>query len=342
MSGGAAGNGLLLAADVGGTKTAIALAAPGPRPRIVEQRVFASQDYPSLHSIVVEFLGGARAGNPGAGIAAACFALAGPVDGGLGTLTNLGWKVEAASLERAFSIGRVRLVNDFAAAGRGIECLGASDLETLQAGEPEERGMRLVVGAGTGLGMCLVTWRDSGYAVHPTEAGHADFAPVDAIQDQLLLHLRREFGRVSYERVVSGPGLSRIFTFLQATGAGTASRELQEALRGRDGAAEVIAEYAAARQDPLAARALDIFVTAYGAFTGNMALAALAHGGVYLAGGIAPKIAAKLKDGIFMGAFVNKGRFRGLLSTIPVHVVMTPQIGLTGALLEAQRLRGAP
>jgi glucokinase len=328
--------GCLLAADVGGTKTAIALAAAGPRPRILARSVFPSREYPSLTSIVVEFLEGARAAAPGAAIESACFALAGPVEERFGTLTNLGWQVEADTLQRAFGIGRVKLVNDFAAVGRGIESLGYADLETLQGGQPAERGVRLVVGAGTGLGMCLLTWQGDGYAVHASEAGHADFAPVDPVQDQLLLHLRREFGRVSYERVVSGPGLTRIFAFLEATG-GPASKELKEAFRQRDDA-EVIAEFAATRTDPLAMRALDIFVTAYGAFAGNMALATLAHGGVFLAGGIAPKIAAKLKDGVFMGAFLNKGRFRGLLATIPVHVVMSPEIGLHGALLEAHRL----
>lgn len=341
MTAGDAGRRCLLAADVGGTKTAIALAAPASQPQILAQRVYSSRDYPSLQSIVMEFLESSRAAVPAPAIAAACFALAGPVDDRFGTLTNLGWKVEAGALAHAFSIERVRLINDFAAAGRGVEYLGPPDIETLQAGQPLERGVRLVVGAGTGLGMSVLTWQESGYVVHATEAGHADFAPVDTIQDQLLLHLRREFGRVSYERVVSGPGLARIFTFLQASGAGTPSRELQEAFQQRDGGAEVIAEFASARHDPVAARALDIFVTAYGAFAGNMALAVLARGGVYLAGGIAPKIAPKLKDGVFIGAFVNKGRFRGLLTTIPVHVVMTPQIGLYGALLEANRLGAA-
>ena len=338
IANGGAGRGCLLAADVGGTKTALALALPGPQPQILAQtqKVYPSQGYPSLQSIVMEFLEDARPAVPDATLAGACFALAGPVDGNFGTLTNLGWQVEAETLKRAFHIGRVRLVNDFAAVGRGIEFLRPSDIETLQAGQPVERGVRLVVGAGTGLGMCLVTWQGDGYAVHSSEAGHADFAPVDPVQDQLLLHLRREFGRVSYERVVSGPGLTRIFAFLEATGA-AASKDLKEAFQRRDDA-EVIAEFAAARNDPVAMRALDIFVTAYGAFAGNMALAALARGGVFLAGGIAPKIAPKLKDGVFIGAFVNKGRFRGLLSTIPVHVVMAPEIGLYGALLEANRL----
>jgi glucokinase len=333
---GGAGRGCLLAADVGGTKTAIALAAAGSRPQILARRVFSSRSYPSLQSIVGEFLDGERASVPGASIAAACFALAGPTDEHFGTLTNLGWQVEADALKRAFGIGQVKLVNDFAAVGRGIECLEPADLETLQPGRPVEHGVRLVVGAGTGLGMCILSWDGDGYAVHPSEAGHADFAPVDPVQDELLLYLRREFGRVSYERVVSGPGLTRVFAFLEATGA-AASKELKEAFQRRDDA-EVIAEFAASRNDPVAMRALDTFVTAYGAFSGNMALATLARGGVYLAGGIAPKIAAKLKDGIFIGAFLNKGRFRGLLTTIPVHVVMTPDIGLNGALLEARRL----
>jgi glucokinase len=163
---------------------------------------------------------------------------------------------------------------------------------------------------------------------------------VDEQQDRLLAHLRRTYGRVSYERVVSGPGLMRIFSFLQETGVGVPSKQLRDADKTRKDTAELIAEFALAKLDPLAVRALDLFVAAYGAFAGNMALATMAQGGVYIAGGIAPKIAPKLKDGAFMRAFTSKGRFSDLLATMPVHVVMNPLVGLHGALLEAARLCG--
>ena len=266
--------------------------------------------------------------------------MAGPVAANSATLTNLDWKIAGNALAAELRLPEVRLMNDFAAAGLGITRLAANELETLQTGSPVAQAARLIIGAGTGLGVGLLTWQDNGYAVHPSEAGHADFAPVDELQDKLLLHLRRTYGRVSYERVVSGPGLMRIFSFLQETGAGVPSRQLRDADKTRQDTAELIAEFALAKLDPLAVRALDLFVAIYGAFAGNMALATLARGGVYIAGGIAPKIAAKLKEGAFMRAFNSKGRFSEVLATMPVQVVMNPQVGLYGALLEAGRLSG--
>jgi glucokinase len=330
--------GHLLVADVGGTKTAIALATAGPAPAIIELSVYPSQDFASLETVVAEFLARPEVARHGGEVGAACFSVAGPVADNASSLTNLGWKVDGAALASSFSLRAVEVINDFAAAGQGIESLPDADLTTLQAGAPVERGNRLIIGAGTGLGVGLLTWRDGGYAVHASEAGHADFAPVDELQDRLLVHLRRAFGRVSYERVVSGPGLMRIFSFLQETGAGMPSKPLQDASRKNADTAEVIAEFALAKLDPLAVRALDLFVSVYGAFAGNMALATLARGGVYIAGGIAPKIAPKLKNGVFMRAFTSKGRFSGLLESVPVRVVNNPRVGLLGALRVAGRL----
>lgn len=332
----------LLAADVGGTKAAFALAAAaGARPQIVAQRVYSCQEFDSLQPIVADFLQSEPVAGHRATIAAACLSVAGPVAGNSTTLTNLGWKVSGNALAAELRLPEVRLMNDFEAVGLGINRLARSELETLQEGSPVARGARLVIGAGTGLGVGLLTWQDDGYAVHPSEAGHADFAPVDELQDKLLVHLRRTFGRVSYERVVSGPGLMRIFSFLQETGAGLPSKQLRDAEKTRQDTAELIAEFGVAKLDPLAVRALDLFVAVYGAFAGNMALATLAHGGVYISGGIAPKIAAKLKEGAFLRAFAAKGRFSELLATIPVHIVMNPQVGLHGALVEAARMGGA-
>lgn len=331
----------LLAADVGGTKVALALAAAGAaRPEIVVHRVYACQEFAGLQPILADFLQQPQvAGHRGA-IAAACFSVAGPVASNSATLTNLDWKISGNALAVELRLPEVRLMNDFSAAGLGITRLAPNELETLQAGSPVAQAVRLIIGAGTGLGVGLLTWQDDGYTVHPSEAGHADFAPVDELQDKLLGHLRRTYGRVSYERVISGPGLMRIFSFLQETGAGLPSKQLRDADKKRQDTAELIAEFALAKLDPLAVRALDLFVAVYGAFAGNMALATLARGGVYIAGGIAPKIAPKLKEGAFMRAFTNKGRFRDLLAAMPVHVVMNPQVGLYGALLEASRMRG--
>lgn len=327
-------------ADVGGTWTTIALAPAGTDPAIAVHRVYPSQDYDGLEAIVAEFLARPEVVERGGRIEAACFSVAGPVADNASTLTNLGWEVDGAALARSLGLPAVKLINDFSAAGQGIGHLDASDVETLQAGAPAERGARLVIGAGTGLGVGVLTWQEGGgYAVHPSEGGHSDFAPVDRQQDLLLAYLRRSFGRVSYERVVSGPGLMRIFSFLQESGDGVPSRQLLDATRKRSDTAELIAEFAISRLDPVAVKALDLFVAVYGAFAGNMALVTLARGGIYIAGGIAPKIAAKLRDGAFMRAFTSKGRFSDLLAGIPVHVVKNPRVGLLGAVLEAGRLR---
>jgi len=331
----------LLAADVGGTKAALALAsAGGARPQIVAQHVYACREFDGVQPIVADFLQRQPVTGHRGAITAACVSVAGPVVANATTLTNLGWTVSGNTLAAELRLPEVRLVNDFEAAGHGISRLAPSELETLQGGRPVARAARLVIGAGSGLGVGLLTWQDDGYAVHPSEAGHADFAPVDELQDKLLLHLRRTYGRVSYERVVSGPGLMRIFSFLQETGAGVPSKQLRDADKTRQDTAELIAEFGVAKLDPLAVRALDLFVAIYGAFTGNMALATLAHGGVYIAGGIAPKIAPKLREGAFIRAFASKGRFSEVLAAMPVYVVMNPLVGLYGALLEATRMSG--
>jgi glucokinase len=329
----------VLGADVGGTKTAIALAsAAETMPEIVAQAVYPSQRFGHVREIVAEFLARPEVAARRGAIGAACLSVAGPVSSNATTLTNLGWEVRGDALAVELALPQVKLVNDFAAAALGIPRLAAHELETLQEGSPVAHGTRAVVGAGTGLGVGFLVWQGESYGAHASEAGHADFAPADETQERLLAHLRRTYGHVSWERVVSGPGLMRIFSFLQETGAGIPSRGLLEASRKNPDTAEVIAEFALGRLDPLAIRALDLFAAAYGAFAGNLALALLARGGVYVAGGIAPKIIAKLRDGTFLRAFNGKGRFAALLETVPVRVVMNPQVGLYGALEEAARL----
>ncbi len=331
----------VLAADVGGTRTTVALALEGkPWPGVATETVYESQRFESLKTIIEDFLARPDVAPHRNGVLAACLSVAGPVAMNSVTLTNLGWKVRGDALAAELGVPEVRLLNDFAAAGMGIPRLAPTELETLQEGYPVARGTRLVIGAGTGLGTGFLTAHGEGYVAHASEAGHIDFAPLDELQDRLLVYLRRTFGRVSYERVVSGPGLMRIFSFLQESGAGIPSKQLQEAARNNADTAGVIGEFGLAKRDPLAVRALDVFASAYGAFAGNMALATLARGGVYLAGGIAPKLATKLKDGTFTRAFTGKGRFADLLSTIPVSIIMNPRVGLLGAATEAQRMLG--
>jgi glucokinase len=332
---------VVLGADVGGTNTKLALARfEAGVPFMLEREVYPSSRYPSLDDVLETFLARPELAFHRKAIAGACFAVAGPVEDGRALLTNLPWRPDEKEIAARFGFPHVRIINDFAAAGQGIAYLAPSDLLTLQTGFPVEHEPRVVVGAGTGLGVATLDWDDTGWEVHASEAGHTDFAPIDALQDQLLFHLRNRFGRVSYERVISGPGLPRILDFLAQAASEAPTQALAAAMRAGD-PARAIAECALRKTDDLAVRALDLFVRAYGAFAGNMALASLAHGGVYVAGGIAPKIADKLLDGTFMGAFAAKGRFQKLLYAIPVYVVMNSQVGLYGALAAAARSASA-
>ena len=331
---------LVLGADVGGTHTKLALARfTGAYPTIIRREVYPSREYAALESVIEAFLRAPGAATQAPSIAAACFAVAGPVEGGRARLTNLPWQIDEAGLARHFGFPAARVINDFEAAGLGIAHLSDADLLTLQKGAATEHGPRVVVGAGTGLGVGVLTWGEGHYRVSASEAGHIDFAPIDGLQVELLEYLRRQFGRVSYERVLSGPGLVAIFSFLKDGGV-QPSDALVAAMASGD-AAGTITEFALGKLDQSAVRALALFVSAYGAFAGNMALVTLAYGGVYIAGGIAPKISARLQDGAFMHAFTAKGRFQKLLEAIRVRVVMNEHVGLYGALAEAARIARA-
>jgi len=318
-----------LAGDIGGTKTLLQVFKAGGAHTPVLCKSYASAGYPGLAEIVDEFLREAGIGE----VASACFALAGPVSGRKVKLTNLPWAVDADALATRFAISRISLINDFEAVGLGVAALQPSDLLSLQQGEVQEHGVRIVVGAGTGLGVAWLSWQDDGYVVHPSEGGHIDFAPTDELQYALLQYLQERHGHVSYERIVSGPGLVAIYEFLRDTTRAIPSAELSAAMQAGDGAA-TISRFSAA--EPIARQASQLFVQIYGAFVGNIALAALPRGGIYVAGGIAAKIATQMQEGGFMRAFSDKGRFGGLLSTFPLSIVTNPQIGLLGASLAAQ------
>jgi glucokinase len=346
VSGGPAG--LILAGDVGGTKTNLGLfqLAPGqpPRPRLLRQARFASADFPGLRPLLEAFLAGDRAAP-----AAACFGVPGPVAGNHARTPNLAWEIDGAALGRELGVAALALVNDLVATAAGIALLDPADLAVLQPGDPRAdrggEGNRALIAAGTGLGMALLpalpASAGAGHLAVASEGGHMDFAPRTEEELALQRTLRRRFGHVSVERVVSGPGLHNIYLhLLEAAGEGAESPQVAARLAAED-PGRVIAEAAMSGASPLAARALDLFAAAYGAAAGNLALAGTATGGVYLGGGIAPKILAKLGDGTFLEAFRDKGRFRSYLEAVPVRVVLNDRAALFGAARLAADLPAA-
>lgn len=309
-----------LAADIGGTKTLLQrVDAVGG---MLRQQSYPSADYADLGDLLAAFLQGEAAP------VAACLAVAGPVDGRRMRFTNLPWEVDADGLQTRLGIPRIELVNDFTAVGLGIAALQADDLFTLQAGCGHPQGMRLAVGAGTGLGVAFLSRQGDGYVVHPSEGGHVDFAPADALQMDLLRYLQTRHGHVSWERLVSGPGIVAIHDFLRDSGRAGGP--------GAEDAAQVAARADAG--DSGAEQALALFVELYGAYVGNAALLTLPRGGIYLAGGIATKLLARMQSGGFLRSFLDKGRYAELLAGLPLHIVTHPNVGLLGATQAALKL----
>lgn len=320
-----------LSGDIGGTKTRLQISAENARTPVL-QRTYQSSAYAGLENIVDEIL--AEAGLRD--MTAACFALAGPVTGRVVKLTNLPWLVDGDSLAERYGIKHVKLINDFEAVGHGVATLQTADLLPLQAGAEKFASVRLVVGAGTGLGVAWLTMQGGVYQVHPSEGGHMDFAPVDEVQALLLRHMQHRHGHVSYERIVSGPGLTAIFEFMRDTGLATPSAQLLAAMDKEDTAA-VLTRFSQQGDELIAQMTVNLFISIYGAFVGNLALAALPYGGIYIAGGIAAKIAPQMLKGAFINAFLAKGRFDGLLATLPMHIIKNENVGLMGADFLAQR-----
>ncbi len=322
-------------ADIGGTKTLLQAAEwREGAVRVHCERRYASASYPDFSEMFREFLDDPAMAEMGPHPASACFAVAGPIVDQKAALTNVPWVMDAKAIAQEFSIPGVTLINDFAAVALSIDILPADDLVTLQAGTSHTGQMRVALGAGTGMGVAWLMWQDEGYVVIPSEAGHMDFAPANALQDRLLAYLRGHFGHVSIERMLSGPGLTNIFNFLATESAGR-TEEVPERLE--NDRAAYVSELAFNQGNPRAVKALDLFVEIYGAYAGNLALAGLCHNGVFVAGGIAPRLIDKLKEGAFMKAFRDKGRFSQLMEQIPVYVVMNSKAGLLGAAREAQR-----
>ncbi len=322
----------VLAGDIGGTKTRLAVVeVAGARVHSVVEATYRSAAHASLEAILTVFF----SDHP-ASVQAACFGIAGPVRDGRARTTNLPWRVQADALAKRFSIDRVFLLNDLEANAWGIQALGPEDLHTLHEGDPDPEGNAAVIAAGTGLGEAGICRDRGGWHPFATEGGHADFAPGSDLEIALLRFLRARHGHVSWERVLSGPGLVAIHAFLREERAVPMPQWLEEEMRIGDGAA-AISRAAQEGRDGLCAEALGLFVRLYGAEAGNLALKHMATGGLYLGGGIAPKILGALQDDGFIQAFLDKGRMRPLLERVPVQVILNDRTALYGPAVYAAR-----
>ena len=325
---------MILAGDVGGTKVHLALYDfnQGALVHLKDER-FPAQDYEGLESIVRKFLGTCPQGN----ITAACFGVPGPVRQGRLKLTNLPWILDSVQLSSALDIPHLFLINDLEANGYGVAELKPNQIHTLNEGDRGAVGNRALVSAGTGLGEGVMAWDGRRHIPMASEGGHCDFAARNPLEVEMLQYLMRKLGgRVSFERVVSGLGIHNIYTFLRDVKKMHESPELRGRLQHEDPNA-VIGELGDSGKDELCAKTLEVFVSAYGAEAGNMALKVLAVGGIYIGGGIAPKILKTMRSGTFMQAFTDKGRLSDLLIKTPVHIILESRCALMGAAAYAEQ-----
>lgn len=324
-------NSYLICGDIGGTKTLLrAVVMKDHACETCLERRYDSQAYDDFDDVLNDFLQYLSIVPE-----VVCLAIAGPVTAQQVTLTNLSWQISALHIQQQFSIPAVRIMNDFEAVAYSIETLSNDDLVTLQTGKPQPDSTRVALGAGTGMGVAWLINGVNGTTVLATEAGHIDFAPTNTLQIALLDYLGIRYEHVSIERILSGQGLVDLFHFLQ-----------EDSLKlGRTGNKQPVVNDAATvtrlafeQQHPVAMRTLEHFSEIYGAYAGNLALAGLCHGGVYIAGGIAPRILRILQQSGFTSAFQNKGRFRTLMQTIPIHVIVNNKAGLLGAEYVASQM----
>ncbi len=317
---------MILAGDIGGTHARLAYFQPqNGHLRLVSERTFPSREHSELGEIVSKFLD-----DSGALPDAACFGIAGPVRNGRVETSNLPWVIEQSRLAKQIHLPATLLINDLEASAWGIGALAPSDLVPLNQVSGPAVGNQGVIAPGTGLGEAGLFWDGSRHHVFACEGGHTDFGPQGDLQIELTRFLQARFGHVSYERILSGPGLVNVYEFLRESGCGKESPEFAAALKQGDPAA-VISRAALDGSDSLSSKSLDLWIAVYGAEAANLALKVMATGGLFLAGGITPKILSKLQGPLFMKSFFTKGRLRPLLESIPVQVVTNEKAGLIGA-----------
>jgi glucokinase len=321
---------MILAGDVGGTKVHLALYdfINGKLEYSRDER-YPAKEYTGLEEIVREFLSADK-------VTAACFGVPGPVRDGRLRLTNLPWTLDSRELSVSLGINHVFLINDLEANGYGVAELAADQIYTLSEGDASQIGNRALLAAGTGLGEGLLIWNGHSHTPYPSEGGHTDFAPRNEDEIDLLRFLKQKYnGRISYERVISGMGLTNVYEFLREVRGLDEPAWLAERIASEDPNA-VITELALAAKSEICEKTLDMFVSAYGSEAGNLALKLLSVGGVYIGGGIAPHILEKLKDGTFMKAFTDKGRLSQLLINMPVRIILESRAALMGAAAYAE------
>lgn len=318
----------VVAGDIGGTKTRLAIMeVDGARPRIEREVSYPSRDFGTFDGLLAEFLKDAQVP------AHAALGVAGPVIGRKVSVTNLPWHLDADLLQQRFGFVTCDLLNDLEATACGLPALEGKDLLVLQQGMPDACGNMAVIAAGTGLGEAGLYWNGRQHHPYATEGGHTSFSPQDDLEMDLLRYLQRLYGHVSWERVVSGMGLPDMHDFLRGYRKSAVPQWLGEEMQAD--AAAAISRAALAGSDNICVETLDRFVRLYGAEAGNLALKTMSRGGLYVGGGIAPKILPLLQRETFMQAFLNKGRMRPLLEAMPVRVILSDRVALYGPALYA-------
>ena len=316
---------MLLAGDVGGTKTSLALYSTDGDLVAEVEKTYPSAAYPSLEAVAARFLA-----ETGATVERAVIGVAGPVVQGKCSATNLPWTMDEEVLKRDLGLLEARLLNDLEATAYGVVHLGPEDLYVLND-VPPRSGTKAVIAPGTGLGEAILFYKDGRYHALPSEGGHVDFGPNNLFEIELLRYLMGRFAHVSYERICSGIGLPFIYEYLRDNRYAPEVPALAQALREAEDPTPILVKAAVTGECELCIAALNTFVSILGAEAGNLALKVMATGGIYVGGGIPPRILPKLRDGTFMAAFVNKGRFADTLSHVPVYVVLNPKTALLGA-----------
>ncbi len=318
---------MILAGDIGATRTRLAaFETEGTRIQCVVEKTYMSQEYASLSEILPQFIR-----SEGIPVHSACFGVAGPVRSGRSKISNLSWTIDSRDLAKQLKLNSVALLNDLEANAYGIDALESKDFITLSEGSEDAEGNRAVISAKTGLGVAGLYWDGFRHHPFPCEGGHADFAPHTEIEIELLAYLRKKYERVSYERILSGPGIRNIYDFLRDTHKADEPAWLRDQLNAAPDPPALISQLALEGKSPICDQTLSIFVSAFGAETGNCALHYMTTGGIFIGGIIAAKNVAKMKDPAFMQAFLGKGRMEVLLKDMPVKIILNDDCGLIGA-----------